>query len=392
MRLVFASVPDYYKSVGILGSQYSPDMDPNADRKMDWVLLWAMLAVIVMGLVNLYSAATDPLSATTGYFLKQVIYYGIGFVLMGAILFFDYRFYERIAYVLYGLNFLALLLVRLPGIGIYRNGARQWINLGPVMFQPSETMKLALIMALAAYFHNKVRSMRMGVRELLVPSLIVVAPVLLIVMQPDMGTGMHLFITGSSILFFVGIQRRILLTVTLLGIISAPIVWQYGLKEYQRDRIRTFLDPTRDPRGHGYNALQSKIAVGSGEIFGKGFTKGTQTQLDFTPEGHTDFIFSVLAEEWGFVGCLLLLAAYLLLLSRIVSIALMAQDRFAMLIAIGVLTMISSQVVINIFMVIGLFPIVGIPLPLASYGGSSALNVCASLGLVLNIGYRRGIF
>jgi len=367
-------------------------MDPNADRKMDWVLLWAMLAVIVMGLVNLYSAATDPLSATTGYFLKQVIYYGIGFVLMGAILFFDYRFYERIAYVLYGLNFLALLLVRLPGIGIYRNGARQWINLGPVMFQPSETMKLALIMALAAYFHNKVRSMRMGVRELLVPSLIVVAPVLLIVMQPDMGTGMHLFITGSSILFFVGIQRRILLTVTLLGIISAPIVWQYGLKEYQRDRIRTFLDPTRDPRGHGYNALQSKIAVGSGEIFGKGFTKGTQTQLDFTPEGHTDFIFSVLAEEWGFVGCLLLLAAYLLLLSRIVSIALMAQDRFAMLIAIGVLTMISSQVVINIFMVIGLFPIVGIPLPLASYGGSSALNVCASLGLVLNIGYRRGIF
>jgi rod shape determining protein RodA len=201
-----------------------------------------------------------------------------------------------------------------------------------------------------------------------------------------------MLVTGFGMILFVGIRRRIIFTTIFLGLISIPIAWKYGLKEYQRDRIRVFLDPSRDPKGGGYNALQSKIAVGSGEVSGKGFRKGTQTQLDFTPEGHTDFIFSVLAEEWGLIGCFIFLSTYFLLILRCINITSQCTDAFGLMTSLGIVAMLSSQMFINLAMVIGFLPIVGIPLPLASYGGSSAINMCMSMGIILNIGYRRGIF
>jgi len=220
----------------------------------------------------------------------------------------------------------------------------------------------------------------------------IAVPGLLTVSQPDLGTGSHLMIAGAAILLFVGIRTRVLVTAALLGVVSFPIFWQYGLKDYQKGRILTFMNPTKDPKGEGYNAIQSLIAVGSGELTGKGFKKGTQTQLDFTPEGHTDFIFTALSEEWGFLGCMLLFGLYILMFQRCVTIASQANDTFGSLACVGFIGLLISQIGINIAMVCGMFPIVGIPLPLVSYGGSTLVTVSFGLAIILNVGYRRGIF
>jgi rod shape determining protein RodA len=376
--------------MGVFGSQYSPDMDSSTEQRFDWVLVWSMLFIIVFGLINLYSATADPFSAHNGYFVRQMLFYGAGFIIIAVILVFDYRLFERIAYILYGLNIVALLATKY--MGVMRNGARLWIPVGPIMYQPSETMKIMLILALAKYFYNNHPAGRMGLQAMFIPALMVLVPVVITVLQPDAGTGMHMFLTGFGIIFFAGIKRRIILTTVILGLISVPIAWKYALKEYQRDRIRIFIDPDRDPKNKGYNARQSLIAIGSGEVLGKGFRKGTQTQLDFTPEGHTDFIFTVLAEEWGLLGCAIFLAAYFIFIMRCINITSLCTDTFGLIISLGIVIMIVGQMTINLAMVMGFLPIVGIPLPLASYGGSSALNICASMGLILNVGYRRGIF
>ncbi len=378
--------------MGRLGASQAEDFSTSDESRFDWRLILAVLAIVGIGLINVYSVTSSEVAGSHGleFATKQIINVAIGLTLVGVVMIFDYRLYERLAYLIYGVNLLFLMVV--PFLGVTRYGARRWLNLGFMAYQPSETMKFATILALARYFHDKGSSERMAFKDLLVPGMILGLPALLTMTQPDLGTGGHLMITGASILLFVGIRSRILLSLAFLGIVSFPIAWQYGLKPYQKDRIRTFVDPMADPKGTGYNALQAMIAVGSGEFFGKGFQKGTQTQLEYTPEGHTDFIFTVLAEEWGFVGALSLFALYLYLLWRCVGIAASARDSFGSLVCVGIISMLASQIFINIAMVCGLFPIVGIPLPLVSYGGTSVLTVCLALGILLNVGYRRTIF
>jgi len=378
--------------MGILGPDKAQDFATSEESRFDWKVLVVVLGIVIIGLVNVYSVTSSEVAGQHGgeFAMRQLMNVAIGFALIGVVMLFDYRLYERLAYIIYGLNLMALLAV--PLIGVMRYGARRWLNLGFMTYQPSETMKFATILALAKYFQDKSKMTKMDFKDLIVPGLILGVPALLIMSQPDLGTGGHLAIVGASILLFVGVRPRVWLSAAFLGIVSFPIAWQYGLKTYQKDRIRTFLDPMQDPKGVGYNALQSMIAVGSGESFGKGFQKGTQTQLEFTPEGHTDFIFTVLAEEWGFFGAMMLFSFYLFLIHRCVTIASMARDKFGSLVCVGIIAMLASQICINIAMVSGMFPIVGIPLPLVSYGGTSVMTVCLALGILLNVGYRRTIF
>jgi rod shape determining protein RodA len=375
-----------------MGFTDSTELSTSDEGRFDWRLLLTMVAIMGLGALNVYSATLiGPTSESASEFvIRQFVFFGIGLTVIGVLMLFDYRFIERLAYVFYGINLFFLALV--PLIGTVRYGARRWINFGFASYQPSETMKLLTLLALAKYFHSKVTLNKMDFKDLIVPGLILGVPAILTIRQPDLGTGGHLAIGGAIILLFVGIRTRVLVTMGLLGIVSFPIFWQYGLKPYQKERIKTFIDPTGDPKGQGYNALQSMIAVGSGKILGKGFGKGTQTQLDFTPEGHTDFIFTVLAEEWGLAGCLLLFALYAYLFHRCITIASQAREKFGSLVCVGIIGMLASQIFINIAMVTGMFPIVGIPLPLTSYGGTSVLTVCVSLGLLMNIGYRKTIF
>lgn len=356
------------------------------EKRFDWMLFFVIIAILIVGVINVYSAS----SVSESYTLKQIMWSLGGVSLIAMLTLMDYRFLETLAYPLYGLNLILLALV--PFVGVVRSGARRWLDLGFMSFQPSETMKIVLILALAKFFHNREDFKAMGFSRLLVPLGIILVPTLMTMAQPDLGTGGHLAIIGFAIMFFVGIRVRILLLAVLLAVVSFPVAWEYGLKDYQKDRIRTFVDPMRDPKGKGFNALQSMIAVGSGRFSGKGFKLGTQTQLNFTPEKHTDFIFTVLAEEWGFLGCSLLLFLYLALFSRCLTLASLARDKFGALIGTGVVAMLLSQVFINIAMVSGIFPIVGLPLPLLSYGGTSMLNTCLALALILNVGYKRNIF
>lgn len=353
----------------------------------DWSLLIGMLAVFCIGLINIFSVTHGQAGS---FWLRQLIFVGGGLGIIGMVTFFDYRIVQNLAYILYGLNFVALMAVDF--VGVLKNGARRWIDLGPIHYQPSETMKFLVILALAKYFHEKQSIERLGWKDLLVPGLIVGAPALLTIAQPDLGTGGHMLIIGAVVILFMGVQRKILITAGVLAMVSIPIGWKFGLKQYQRQRVMTFLDPSKDPRGTGYNALQSMIAVGSGEIVGKGFQQGSQTQLEFTPESHTDFIFTVLAEEWGFVGALVLFAGYLFVFGRCIRIASLAREKFGSLVCVGVIGMLISQIGINVAMVTGIFPIVGIPLPMVSYGGTSVLTTSLGIGLILSIGYRRTIF
>jgi rod shape determining protein RodA len=379
----------------ILGSQNAEDFSTTDESRFDWKLVLAILAIVTIGIVNVYSATANIPSADGSIHsydmaLRQFMNLGIGLAVISVVMIFDYRLIERLAYVIYGLNLAALLSVEF--VGVMRYGARRWLNLGFMSYQPSETMKFATILALAKYFHARSTTQPLDFRDLIKPGLILGVPALLTIVQPDLGTGGHLAITGTAILLFVGIRTRVIVTALLAAVVSFPVAWQYGLKPYQQARIKTFLDPMADPKGEGYNALQSMIAVGSGQIAGKGFRQGTQTQLHYTPEGHTDFIFTVLAEEWGFFGALVLFGMYLFLLYRCVRTASLARDKFGSLVCVGIIGMLSSQIFINIAMVCGMFPIVGIPLPLVSYGGTSVITVCFALGILLNVGYRRTIF
>lgn len=375
--------------MAILGSGGAEDFGETSSTRFDWTLLAVIIALVCLGFVNIFSK-------TVGHFgddnivLRQFFNLLVALGVLGVVMLFDYRLFERVAYFGYGLNLLALMLV--PTFGVIRYGARRWLDLGFMNWQPAESMKLMTVLALARYFQTRVSPRSMGLKELAIPGLLVGVPAILTIAQPDLGTGGHLAITGFIILLFVGIRPKILLTFAFMGIVSFPIFWKYGLKPYQKDRIFTFLNPAENRQGEGYNAWQSLIAVGSGEVFGQGFRKGTQTQLDFTPEGHTDFIFTVLAEEWGFVGVICLFILYLMLFYRCSQIAIQANDPFGAVLCVGVIGLLGSQIFINISMVSGMFPIVGIPLPLLSYGGTALISALVGLGLIMNVGFRRSIF
>ncbi len=364
------------------------------DRRLVQSFDWGLLAITVLlslfGLLTLFSAVhSDAGGVQRALFYRQAIWFSGGGVALIVCFLFNYRLLERWAMALYiGAG---ILLVTVAFAGRMASGSRRWLVLGPLTLQPSELAKIALIVVLARYLAKHVRLQGLTLRELLRPALLVALPFALIAAQPDLGTAMMLLFIAASMTLYAKIERRTLLCLIAAALVMVPAVW-FLLKGYQRQRILTLLNPERDPLGTGYHIIQSKIAIGSGMISGKGFLKGTQNALSFLPEQHTDFIFSVLAEQWGFVGTTLLLLFFLVLFLLAINVAYRCRDPFGTLLAVGVGASIFWQVFINIGMVMGLLPVVGVPLPFISYGGSSILTTMIGMGLLMNVSMRRFLF
>jgi rod shape determining protein RodA len=361
-------------------------------RRLDWTYICFILFIQIIGLINLYSATHGPNSKDVeSLFMNQLVWLGIGWSVFFIVTLIDYSVFSQIAWAIFILNFAAIIYVTFHGRVTL--GAQRWIDLGFFHYQPSETIKLALILLLA-----KILSLRstfgagMGFKELATPLLCLIPPFVMIAKQPDLGTALMLAAIGGSMIIFTKVKRYILISAMAVGLAGIPYSWSFLLKDYQKSRVLTFLAPTNDPQGRGYNSIQSKIAVGSGNFIGKGFRKGTQSQLEFLPERHTDFIFSVLSEEWGFMGSFLTMSLFGWLFILMIRIATNAREKFGALLCVGVLCYIFWHMFVNVGMVIGLLPIVGVPLPLLSYGGSSMLTTMAGLGLVSSVAYRRYLF
>jgi len=359
-------------------------------KRIDWNLALYIVALNFVGLINLYSATHGPQSTTLNLFMIQSVWLLFGWIVFFIVTLFDYDYLKRISYFIYMLNIVALTLVPFIGKSFY--GAKRWLSLGFANYQPAETMKIALILVLARALAGKSKPDGLGIRDLIFPLTLTLVPFALIAKQPDLGTAIMVFAIFASMVIFVGIKRSVVISAVVIGIGVFYVGWNFGLKEYQKNRIETFLNPGKDPRGTGYNSIQSKIAVGSGKIVGRGFRKGTQSQLEFLPERHTDFIFSVLSEEFGFVGSLTTVVFFVFLLLAMIRIAQQARDKFGVLLVVGVLSYLFFHAFVNIGMVLGLLPIVGVPLPLLSYGGSSLLATMVCLGLASSVAYRKFLF
>jgi rod shape determining protein RodA len=366
---------------------------PMFDRRLlanfDWPLLFLTLLTAGLGILNLYSATASWNLLGQPIYMKQIYWLALGLVLALCLTLFNYRHLEHMSIAAYCCSLGALFIVLISGKTSM--GATRWINVGFFNLQPSEIMKVVLIIALAAYLSRHESPQGYTITELIAPGLLLALPVALIIKQPDLGTAMVLLFIGSSMALFAGIKRSALIILSIMATGALAGGW-FLLHGYQKDRIRTFLNPERDPLGSGYHIIQSKIAVGSGEFTGKGFMHGTQSQLSFLPERHTDFAFSVFAEEWGFCGSLVLLALYLFIVLWGIHIARKADSSFGMYLAIGITAMIFWHIIVNLGMVIGLLPVVGVPLPLFSYGGTSMITTMIGIGLLLNISMRRFTF
>lgn len=365
------------------------------DRRLvehfDWGMLLFTTLLAGFGLVALYSAIHAGMDPTPSkLFTKQIIWYSAGTVVMVIVFLFDFKCYERWGHLFY--TFCILMLIAVLLFGKYVGGSKRWLAVGPISIQPSEIVKLAVIVVLAKYYARVSTTKGISFRELLTPFALTAVPFALIVRQPDLGTAMVMALIAGSVTFYVKIERRTLTCLVAACASIIPLTWMFLLKGYQKQRILTFLNPDRDPLGAGYHIIQSKIAVGSGMLTGKGFLKGTQNALDFLPEQHTDFIFSVLSEEWGLFGSMMVLMTFLMLLTWGLAIAQRSRDPFGKILSVGVTAMIAWQVFINIGMVMGLMPVVGVTLPFISYGGSSIITMMAGVGLLLNVSMRRFLF
>jgi rod shape determining protein RodA len=364
-------------------------IDRRLIQNFDWLLLLLTFAIMTVGLATLYSALFSGGEVHSTVVKRQLYWLGIGAVVMILTFSLDYQWFERFAYPAYVIGLLMLLAVLLFGKTV--SGSKRWLDLGLVVAQPSELMKPLLVIALARFFAGQEKKGGYRLRELWQPAIMVILPVALIAMEPDLGTAALLLAISVSVILFVGVRSSSLMVLGGFALGSLPLFW-FLMKGYQRQRILTLLDPGRDPLGAGYHIIQSKIAVGSGKFWGKGFLQGTQGQLRFIPEHHTDFIFTVLAEEWGFVGSMLLLALFLCFLLRGLNVARRSRDQFGSLLAFGTTAIVFWHVAINVAMVLGMLPVVGIPLPLVSYGGSSAVVTLASVGILLNVAMRKFVF
>jgi rod shape determining protein RodA len=360
--------------------------------RLDWNFILVILALNLVGLINLFSATHGPHSTSVeSLFVNQIVWLTAGWAIFFIVTFIEYQLFMKLAYLFYFLNLGAIVYVTLAGEVAL--GAQRWIDFGFFRYQPSETMKMCLILVLAKILcRRSVHGPGMGLKELFLPAVLLGIPFAFVVEQPDLGTAMMLAAIGSTMILFCKVKKRILISLAMVGLIGVGVAWKYGLRDYQKNRVLNFLSPGMDPRGTGYNSIQSKIAVGSGKIVGKGFRKGTQSQLEFLPERHTDFIYSVLSEEHGFIGSITTLGLFCILFLIGIRIASTAREKFGALAVVGVLAYIFWHMSVNIGMVIGLLPIVGVPLPLVSYGGSSLLTTMSGLGVVSSVAYRRYIF
>ena len=369
-----------------------------------WVLLGASVLTAVVGIYNLASAARPPAQPVWS---SQAVYLGVGLVALVLVAAVDYRFIQRMVVPIYVANI--ALLIALKFVGHKAKGAESWLVLGPLRLQPAELMKIGLVLMLAKYFHDDYRPQEpaYGFGRLLPPLALAFLPTVLVLAQPDLGTAMMMAFTIVTLVLFAKVKRSVLAVMLAGAVAGAGVLWndwirpqeeprftvvRHRLKPHQEKRISGWLDPSVDLKGSNYHAMQSKIAVGSGGLAGKGWKQGTQTGLRYLPEQHTDFIFSVWAEEQGLLACLGLLVLYGIILVSSLSVAFQARERFGAFVAVGIAAMIFWQVFENIGMVTGLLPVTGITLPLMSYGGSSMVSVMVGLGLLVNIGMRRHIF
>jgi len=364
------------------------------DRRLltniDWTLAGIVATICILGILNIYSATMPYKISGTPYYLKQFNWMLFGMCISLAVCSIDYHLLEDLSYWFYG--FLVLLLVAVLVVGRRSMGATRWLHLGFFNIQPSELMKLVIIVTFARYFNNFHVVGGLSLRDTLFPLGILTLPALLIMKQPDLGTAVLVILIAVSMTVYVGLRWSTIFTFVAVTIPLVWLGWTTFLRPYQKNRILDFLDPERSRLGSGYHIIQSKIAVGSGGIFGKGFVKGTQSQLRFLPEQHTDFAFSVFSEEWGFVGCLVLIVLYMSLVLWGLNIARRCNDRFGALLAVGVTAMLFWHIVINMGMVIGIFPVVGVPLPFFSYGGTSMITSMVGIGMLQSISMRRFMF
>ncbi len=362
-------------------------IDRRSIQNFDWTLLGLITLLAAAGLVNLFSATGSP-DGLSDEMRRQLVSFGLGAAVAALCTTIDYRHFERFALPLFGLA-LGLIAVTLVVAPMTR-GSQSWLFGGRV--QPSELAKVALVLALARYFQRYPPGHTTRLRDLVWPAAITALPVGLILAQRDMGVALLTLLIGSTYLFLVRIPWRAWLGVAALAAAALVALWSFTLAPYQKERILTVVDPGRDPLASGYQATQSRIAIGSGGLFGTGYRDGTQTQLRFLPTQHTDFAFSVLAEEWGFVGSCATLTLYATLLVWGLVVARSSKDEFGALLAIGVVGCLFWPAVLNIAMVVGLAPVIGVPLPLFSYGGSALVVSFALLGLLMNVSMRRYVF
>ncbi|MBI2095839.1 MAG: rod shape-determining protein RodA [Candidatus Omnitrophica bacterium] len=357
-------------------------------RQFDKVLFFAPLGIFLIGFLSIYSASFQSRQALGETLaMRQVIWMGIGVLLVFLVVRVDYFRLQDLAWPCYAASVLLLILVLfMPA----RLGAHRWIGLGGFNFQPSEIAKLSVILVLANFFSRN-RVEYLPKERLVIPFLVVAAPFFLVLKEPDLGTALSLLPILFSMLYLWGFRAKVMLWMGLAAALVSPVLFLF-LKEYQKARLLVFVNPNADPLGAGYTIIQSKIAIGSGGVFGKGFMSGPQNQLHFIPERHTDFIFAVVAEEGGLVASLIVLALFWLIVHRGYRIAAQIPDRLGSQLACGVTTMLAVQVIVNIGMTMGLFPVVGVPLPLVSYGGTSVVMTMLAIGLLLNLKIHRPLF
>lgn len=366
-------------------------IDRRLIKNFDWITFLIVMSLAIIGIMTIYSATRPPLGVGEhpDFYLKQVLWLLISTGVLFVVVSFDYIWLYRISYPLYGLG-LFLLLIVLFG-GRTSMGAQRWLSIGPISFQPSEFFRIFFIIVFSSYLTNMGRN---SVDKISMKSLFMfgILPLILLIKQPDLGTAILLMSLFVVLSLSKGISKKIITVIIIIGLISIPflghIFWE-GLKDYQKNRLIAFIDPDVDPAGIGYHINQSKISVGSGGFFGKGYLKGTQGPLRFLPEKHTDFIFAVFAEEWGFMGSIVLLGIYLMLFLRGLDTAMRAKDEFGRLTAIGITAMFFVYFCVNIGMALGIMPVVGVPLPFVSYGGTALLSNFIAAGILISIRTRR---
>lgn len=361
--------------------------DKRLFENFDMVFLLLVIAVSAISWANLYSASFPLKGYGTPAYVRQGYYFIMGLMLWGPLLWIDYHKLQKVNYGIYVVMVLSLAWVLF--FGSSSGGSQRWINLVVVRVQPSEFAKLFMIITLASYYARRESTEGYTLKMLLVPGLLTLLPFVLILVQPDLGTSLMLIFIFASMTFFVKCTWKIYAIAAVGAPVAIAIAWTKVLKSYQKERVLTFLDPSAHSSDQGYQIIQSIIAVGSGEKFGKGYLAGPQSHLSFVPEHHTDFAFAVLGEEWGFVGTFIFMALYFAMLVRGLHIGMQAKDRFGTLLAFGIVSLIFWQAVVNILMVLGQCPVVGMPLPLFSYGGSSLLTTLIGVAIILNVSMRR---
>lgn len=353
---------------------------PEPIARQPWSLLIPLILLVLFGAAVLYSAAGGSMQP---YAASHLLRFAVFLVMASVMTLFSRDLIKFLAYPAY--IALVLLLMAVEAIGAMGGGSQRWLNLGPIVLQPSELMKPTIVLVLARFYCELPNGMIASWRALVPPAILIGVPMALVLLQPDLGTALAIGFGGAVVMFLAGLPLRWFVGGALAAVIAAPLAFFFALKDYQQRRVTTFLDPESDPLGAGYHITQSKIAIGSGGLFGKGFNQGSQSHLDYLPEPHTDFVFATMAEEWGLMGGLFVIVLYALILRWGWKVAFASRDRFARLLGAGMVATIFFYVAINLMMVMGLAPVVGIPLPFMSHGGSSMLTNMVCIGMLMTI-------